>query len=302
MSKLALNQQLWNAVTNNDPPMVEAALVAGADCDFRDTGTPSDDRYQSAHARSVLHEALFLGHTEVARILLSHGAEQTCDGIHSLTPLHLATLFGYESLVDDMIERGAQIDAVDGGGDNLLMTALMSEDTYDRPGFPIIAKTLDPELALRISLKLIAAGCNVNGVNGAGETPLWNAVRYQNGKTVEELIRVGADQHHVASYHTNLVAECAYVLNKADALGQMVWRGDESRAERQRALEVLHTLHKHEVSLADSKDPEQLEMNYPSTKIQREIESWWHQWDREALLKPQETATQTHRTLRRHQA
>lgn len=282
MSKLALNQQLWNAVVNDDRGMVEAALVAGADPDFRDTGDISDDRHQSNHARSVLHEALLLGRVEAAGLLLAHGAEQTCDGLYGLSPLHLAALFGYEDLVETMIQHGADLQAVDGSGDNVLMTALMGEDPYDNPGQPIQAKLDDSDLAMRLVRKLVQAGVAINGVNEAGEAPLWNAVRYQSGAAVSEMISLGANPHQTTVFETSLVSEGAEALNRADALGQMSWRADESRAERQRALDVLRVLHGKEVALIDTKEVSQLELHYPSTKIQREVEGWWQQWSREA--------------------
>jgi hypothetical protein len=60
----------------------------------------------------------------------------------------------------------------------------------------------------------------------------------------------------------------------------MVWRADECRTERQRALDVLKVLHEDGVALVDGSDISKRELHYPTDKIQREIESWWRQWDK----------------------
>lgn len=284
MSKLALNQQLWNAVVDGRQEIVEAALVAGADPDFRDAGDPDETRHQSAHARSVLHEAILLGRFEAAQLLLKHGAEQSCDGLYELAPLHLATLFGQEDLMEEMLQAGGDVQALAGGGDSVLMTALIGEDAYDHPGRPIATKQQDPRLAERMVRRLVEAGADINGANEAGETPLWNAVRYQDAATVEAMIGLGADAHLQTAFGTNLVAEGALALNQADAMAQMPWRAEDARNMRQRALEVLRVLHAQGLQPAKDFDDADVEaeLHYPNDKIQREILGWWGRWDAEA--------------------
>lgn len=281
MTRLEINHQMWNAIVAGNAQMVDTALVAGADADFRHCTDPTREGGRGSHPWSALHEAVSSGHAETVRVLLRHGAEQACDGSHGLAPLHLACLDGRLDLVQMLIENDADASLMAADGENALAMALAIDDPY-RAGGGCQDKLDNPSLTLDLVDALVEAGCDPNALNASGESPLWTAVRGQRAEVVERLVELGADPHSQNAFGIGLVAEISYALGRADAMGQMSWRVDECRAERERAIQVARVLHGQGVPLVDANDPSQIEMYYPSQKIHREMEGWWAQWDAEA--------------------
>ncbi len=60
-----------------------------------------------------LHVALDMGHVDIARLLLKHGADMNSRDNSRNTPLHLASEYGHLETVRLLVERGANIDAED---------------------------------------------------------------------------------------------------------------------------------------------------------------------------------------------
>lgn len=261
--------------------MVETALVAGADADFRHCTDPTREGGHGSHPWTALHEAVASGNSEIVRVLLRHGAEHSCDGVHGLAPIHLACLDGRMDLARMLIENDADATMMSADGENALAMALAIEDPYRNSGASQ-EKLDNPEATLAMVDILIEAGCNPNALNANGESPMWAAVRGQSPAVVERLVELGADVHAKNAFSVGLVAEVSYALGRADAMGQMAWRVDECRAERERAIQVAQVLHRLGVPLVDPQDPSEVEMHYPSQKIHREMEGWWAQWDAEA--------------------
>ena len=279
MSKYELNQQLWDVALDGRVALVEAALVAGADPDYRDVDP--DQEGLVLGTCSVLQMAARRGNASVVALLLSHGAEPTPGGAYGLSPLHEAALQGNEAAVEALLENAKCLGQRSHNADTALFTALMTKNPY-REGEPEVAlKEHDPQLGLRLVRRLVTAGEDLNALNDLGESALLMAVRHQPPDVVKALIADGADVQVTTVFGTSLVAEGAARLNEAIAWGQATGRSIEARRERQQALDVLEVLHGAGLSLA--KGPEAAELHYPSEAIQREIEALWEQWDQAAV-------------------
>jgi ankyrin repeat protein len=90
------------------------------------------------------------------------------------TPLLLAAYYGHVDMVEFLLDKGAQVDALDGSGNTALMGVCFK-------GFTPIAE------------KLINAGANVNQKNAMGATCLIYAVTFNRKEIAELLLKNGAD-------------------------------------------------------------------------------------------------------------
>lgn len=275
MSQLILNQQLWAAVSRNDTPIVEAALVAGADPNFRDA--PLDPTAIGAcfSTHSVLHEACFLGHEASVALLLRHGAEQCQDGTYDLTPLHLACLTGRTDIVKQLVNRGGDLLATDGGGDTPLMCAMMGENPYASPPVILHEKMEKTGEVQKLLEYLIEAGANPNQANQAGETPLWNAIRYQSPQVTARLIALGGDVQQKTCFDTDLIAEAAQSLSSADVLSDIPQYRKEGNAMRKRILACLEVIHANGLAWRDL-DAENQVADYPSETLYHQMKFLWN--------------------------
>lgn len=154
---------LISAVWAERPDLVEAALSKGANINARD-----DDK-------TVLMWAAMSGCDEIARILVTGGAnvdEQTGDGSSALM---MAAFSGYEGIVDLLLSRGARPDLRDQDGETALMSAAKSGEAG-------------------IIRLLIGAGADVNARDEAGlNAMMWAVSGGDYGDVVNLLIRSGVD-------------------------------------------------------------------------------------------------------------
>lgn len=274
MSRLILNQQLWQAACANDVAMVEAALVAGADPDFRDSPSDptADDACFSTH--SVLHEVAYRGHSQVAALLLSHGAEQCKDGTYGLTPLHLACLGGHLDTAVSLLARGADANARCDGGDSVMMTALMGENPYSQHVPWLYQKMDNPEAVKALVDLLVKSGTDINGPNEAGETPLWNVIRYHDADMLQHMVSKGADIHHKNVFGDDLIAEAAQSMARADGWGEIPHRRKEGLSMRKRVLECIETMHQNGLQWTEVSDEELLQ-RFPSEAMHQQLQALW---------------------------
>ncbi len=100
-----------------------------------------------------LHIAVRYGHKEVAELLLNKGANVNAVERRKWTPLHTAVKSGKVQVAELLLDRGANVNAVD----NLDMTPLHFALKYNR------------EELVRL---LLDRGANVNAVDKKGRTPL----------------------------------------------------------------------------------------------------------------------------------
>lgn len=273
-SRLILNQQLWLAACNNDPKMVEMALVAGADPDFRDSPTDptADEACFSTH--SILHEASFRGHDTVVALLLRHGAEQSKDGTYGLTPLHLACLGGHLETAQALIDRGGNVNMPCDLGDTPLMTALLGENQYSTNVPWLHAKMSAPERIRQLVDLLVRHGANTNAANDAGETPTWNLIRYHDAEMMSHLIRHGANIHHQTLLDEGLFSEAAQALARADGWGAIPHRRKEGLQMRKRVLDCLSVLHQNGLQWRET-PPDQVLLHFPSESIHHQLKTMW---------------------------
>ncbi|KAI0290861.1 ankyrin repeat-containing domain protein, partial [Russula brevipes] len=59
---------------------------------------------------TALHHAAYEGHTEVAQLLLRHGANVDARGEMNRTPLSLASFHGHRDIVQLLLDHGAEVD------------------------------------------------------------------------------------------------------------------------------------------------------------------------------------------------
>ena len=124
---------------------------------------------------SPLNAALFKGHTDIARLLLDHGAELNLTKRGARPPLRRTYDDSNLELMQVLLEHGADVDA---RGGNTFGTLLHDASRHGH------AETA------RLLLKHNA---NVNAIGDSDETPLHFACRYGHDKVAQLLIRHEAD-------------------------------------------------------------------------------------------------------------
>ena len=149
-----------------------------------------------SNASSPLHEAARAGHTDIARALVSAGAD-----IHALdenghTPLHVAASMGRADTAQFLIDVGANVNPRTGRGKTPLHTAIAEGDT-DR------------------ARELISLGADVNARDEQDFTPLHWAVNFDIPDIVQTLISAGAN-FNARSEHGNTPLHLAVQSNLHD--------------------------------------------------------------------------------------
>jgi len=95
--------------------------------------TENDHKEIYEHGMTMLHEAAWLGHDEIAAELIKGGAELNGKTkVGGYTPLHYAALYGRAGIASTLMAAGAKTDINDDGGETALQTA-------QRRGFADIA-------------------------------------------------------------------------------------------------------------------------------------------------------------------
>jgi len=150
-----------------------------------------------------LHMATRHGYLDMARLLVSHGADLEARDLRGNTPLHLAAKFNQHGMVEFLLTSGAKVNAYDQGGWTALYWATsvhtatllldfgadlrgVGEDTKD----PLHYLALMPNQ--EIALLLIKRGAEINKQDGEGRTPLHWATCGDNRKVVDRLLMEGA--------------------------------------------------------------------------------------------------------------
>ena len=139
-----------------------------------ETGATAD--VMDENSNTPLYVAVGQGHKDVVELLILKGANVNAVCWLGYTPLHwaVAALGGQTELAELLVAKGASIDAVDHKGKTPLSHA---------------AKIGHTELAEL----LIAKGANVNAIDNKGRTPLDWAAYSRHKDLVEMLIRHGGE-------------------------------------------------------------------------------------------------------------
>ena len=184
--------------------VAEVLIAAGADINARD--------YGSQNLWTVLHNAAYHGHLDVATLLVSNGVNIDATAIATReTPLFEAARNGFSDIAELLIDHGADIDAVDASSNTLLHKAMLSHDLKIvqlllSKGALVNARTTSGnypgETPLHVAaligyLKgaelLLLNGAEIDAVDRYGYTPLRRSVDNRHTDMTELLISKGAD-------------------------------------------------------------------------------------------------------------
>jgi ankyrin repeat protein len=124
--------------------------------------------------------AAALGRTEAVGAALRNGSDVNGFSYDGWTPLHLAAFFGGRDTALQLLDAGAEVNAVSRNG--LANTALHAAAAGGRP---------------EIALLLIERGAAVNAADSGGHTPLHIAAENGQLDVVRAMLARGADAHAV---------------------------------------------------------------------------------------------------------
>jgi ankyrin repeat protein len=134
---------------------------------------PSLHTLGQTRTKTALHWAAANGHVSIVRQLIDNGADVNAKDVLGRTPLHLGV--HHPQVVRVLIQSGANVNARDFLQNTPLHRGLRDPDVVDA---------------------LIQAGANVTATNTSGNTPLDIAIRQGNARrnlaVVERLIEAGA--------------------------------------------------------------------------------------------------------------
>jgi ankyrin repeat protein len=199
-----------------------------------------------------LHFASDMGHVEVARFLLEHGADVTALNMQGETPLHLASKWGRVEVADLLIERGADVTLKDDSGSTPLHAAttlggnaeiarLLIErgadvTVKDKNGWTPLHKTSRVILATLF----IECGADVSAQTSDTEcyTPLDLASLCGNVETAGVLIDRGADMTAQEGCRTPL--HLASLYGQMQVVGMLIERGSDVTAQDEDGKTPLH--------------------------------------------------------------
>jgi ankyrin len=156
---------------------------------------------------TALNQAAFSGKSDLAALLLDHGADIESADCDEYRPIHNAVQFGHYKTVELLLKRGACIDAPDQKGDTPIFIAIGSKDTAT-VGLLLRWKADTTILGSEgykpihwaamydntdIALMLVNSGANVNEKLPQGLTPLHCAVAHGRALMTRFLLKRGAN-------------------------------------------------------------------------------------------------------------
>ena len=231
------NTPLHRATQNEDASVLAVLLDAGADLEARN---------QPGH--TPLHSAVGNGNLAAMSALLAAGADTEADaGRFYGTPLTYAATRITGSvkernevtitLIEALLEAGADVNAVDERGDTPLLKAL-------RFGFPGGSSTPRSDsiadAVADLALKLLAAGADPGARGGSGLTPLHEAAEYKPPVLVQALLDAGADPN-VRNDNGNSALHGAARSGSVDVIQLLVEAGAEVNGRNQYGMSPLHS-------------------------------------------------------------
>ncbi len=174
----SLRKALFRALSKSHLPMLRSALSLGVSL-----------AYEPGDPMPVFHAALSGAHVDVSvlQTLDQAGADPaTVDAREGASALHLAVALPDTRVLEWLLSEGLNVDARTHDGETALMRAAQLPALEDSD--PAMA-----ERALRDARVLIAAGADVNVVDGHGRSALHYAVEAGASEMVSLLLLAGGD-------------------------------------------------------------------------------------------------------------
>lgn len=191
--------EIHRAVESGDVALVTELL----DANPRLVDAQDENQYQDL----PLHIAAATGNLEIARLLLSHGAEVDSHDSDRSTPLHVAAVRRQPEMVALLLAKGADPVFQDNNGAWSLTFAASSRDSLSvhyliEAGAPLDLVTANGMTLLHYAARTnmmelferaLAAGVDPDARTATGETVLHAAVQGGQIPLIEQLIAAGAD-------------------------------------------------------------------------------------------------------------
>lgn len=158
---------MLQAVRNNNIDEVRTILKRGADVNDHMNDVITDDGIRDEV--TVLHMAAYLGHADIAKYLLDHGANLHEVDFERKTPMHYAAEKGRIEIIKILMDYGADLHA---------------RDRYDRTPLHYATR----EGRLETTTFLVNQGANLRARNRYMYTPLHEAIESECTEIVDWLV------------------------------------------------------------------------------------------------------------------
>jgi ankyrin repeat protein len=169
---------------------------------------------------SALHYSATKNNSEIARLLIEHGAPLNLPNNYGRTPLHLAALYNGPEVADLLLDAGADVDLKDEWGETALSTATSYEvkispilvehgatlpkERHELNTMLDLAVAFGNEIAVR---RLVEAGAEVWRKNSLGHTPFALARVYKHEDIANLLLELGKLSEQPSSQESSNISE-----------------------------------------------------------------------------------------------
>jgi ankyrin repeat protein len=207
---------------NDEAAAGTTALVVAAHSNHRELASFLLSRGADSNAAgagyTALQAAVLRGNLELVKTLLAHGADPNARILHG-TPLRrlgadyslrhqmvganafwLAARLGFNDIMHVLAEHGATSSVIPKDGTTVLKAAMglvrgrgLTENREGRYGAPLLEHGEEERRTLDAAKMAVAMGDDVNAVDSAGETALFDAARQRFDSVVQFLVDNGAD-------------------------------------------------------------------------------------------------------------
>lgn len=169
---------------------------------------------------SALHYSATRNNSEIARLLIEHGAPLNLPNNYGRTPIHLAALYNNAEVADILLAAGADVNIKDDWGESPLATATGYEESISATlvehgaTLPQERRELNTMLDLAVIYgkesavrRLVAAGAEVWRKNALGHTPFALARLYNHQGIANLLLELGKLTDMPSSQDSIIVSE-----------------------------------------------------------------------------------------------
>lgn len=229
---------LHEATLAGDIEKVKSLLSKGANVNEKDEGGSS----------SALHYACERGHTEIATLLISRGADVNASSWDAKTPLHAAAASGNKETVELLLSKSAYLEAKERYGRTPLFEAMRSPAAGRKEVIELLVAKGAKVPALHLAAymgdseklkRYLDDGTNINSQEGAGCTALHAAASGGRKDIVEFLIGRGAN---VDLKDTSAMTPLYYAAthNREDIANLLLAKGADVNTKNERGFTLLY--------------------------------------------------------------